>query len=268
MGYWNYRYKKNYYNNNKNTEIENENKDDNANEIKNEKCILCEEETDNNYLFCLDCYRNKIKPIRQNFDHNRNENNIRDHYFELKQLTKKSNNLEEIKDNISIMFALSEEFQNIYDDDYLTKIANKDILEIMKNSKNIETSQKFNDEDFRNKWPREHQCDDGHYVRSEAEKIIDDWLYRNNYVHAYEKSVYMDTEPNAVVLSDFYLPEGDVYIEFWGIEDNEKYNNRKETKIKLYDENKYNRIDLTMDDIKRINDIMPRKLGQFIKRRK
>ena len=97
--------------------------------------------------------------------------------------------------------------------------------------------------------------------------LIDNWLYNNGYVHAYEKSVYMETEPDAVVLSDFYVKDINLYIEFWGIEDDEKYIKRKETKIKLYDNNNYKRLDLTEKDIKRLNDILPRELGKYTKRK-
>lgn len=113
---------------------------------------------------------------------------------------------------------------------------------------------------------KKHQCENGHYVRSLSEMLIDNCLYNHGYVHAYEKSVFMDSDPEAIVLSDFYLPQGNVYIEFWGLEDNEKYAKRKEEKIKLYDENHYNRIELNKKDIKRLNDILPRLLAKYIKK--
>ena len=86
----------------------------------------------------------------------------------------------------------------------------------------------------------------------------------------------METEPDAVVLSDFYIPQGNVYIEFWGIEDKddkqnkikvEEYEARKQEKIKLYDDNKYSRIDLFPTDIERLDDILPRKLGKYLNKK-
>ena len=123
----------------------------------------------------------------------------------------------------------------------------------------------FNNTDYRKKWSKDYQCADGHYVRSLSEQSIDNWLYNNGYQHSYEKSVYMKTKPDAVVLSDFYLPQEDIYIEFWGIENDEQYEKRKQEKIKLYNENNLNRIDLTKEDIKRLDDIMPRLISKFIK---
>ncbi|GAI86234.1 unnamed protein product, partial [marine sediment metagenome] len=92
----------------------------------------------------------------------------------------------------------------------------------------------FDDEDYRKQFQADLLCEDGHYVRSYSEMLIDNWLYNNRVIHAYEKSVFMATDPDAVVLSDFYIPDGDVYIEFWGLNDDEKYLKRKEMKQKLY----------------------------------
>ncbi len=124
----------------------------------------------------------------------------------------------------------------------------------------------FNDEDYRTQWPAQNQCDDGHYVRSYSEMLIDNWLYNNGYVHAYEKSVFIESEPEAVVLSDFYLPQGDVYIEFWGMNDDETYKKRKAKKINYYEVNNINLISLEEKDVKRLNDIMPRYLHKFLKK--
>ena len=122
----------------------------------------------------------------------------------------------------------------------------------------------FDDEDFRKQFPAELHCEDGHYVRSKAEMLIDNWLYQHGIVHAYEKSVFMATDPSAVVLSDFYVPEGKVYIEFWGLSEDEKYQKRKKFKQRLYKENKLKLIELEEKDVKRLGDIMPRKLHDYL----
>lgn len=239
---------------------------------ENLKCIICGEETKNNNLFCKNCYQ-KVKDERNNFDHNRKPGYIYEHYFNLRKSLSESKSLNEFQEKVILMWALAEEYQNIYNFNNLIDRAKLDILKELnkfncnyKEKSKADVSPNFNDEDFRNKWPREHQCEDGHYVRSLSEMLIDNWLYNHGYVHAYEKSVFMDSDPEAIVLSDFYLPQGNVYIEFWGLEDNEKYAKRKEEKIKLYDENNYNRIDLNEKDIKRLNDILPRLLAKYIKK--
>lgn len=89
---------------------------------------------------------------------------------------------------------------------------------------------------------------DGHLVRSRAELIIDNLLYDYGLTHAYER------ELTAVetVYSDFYIPARNgkdnkgqaVYIEFWGIKDNEKYLDRKKTKQEIYKKLNLNLIEL------------------------
>lgn len=44
------------------------------------------------------------------------------------------------------------------------------------------------------KTPLKFRCDDGHYVRSEREQKIDNWLYHNSYLHAYEPLLTLYTE--------------------------------------------------------------------------
>lgn len=235
---------------------------------ENHTCLICGKETFSNWLFCKDCYQ-EVKNKKQNFDHNRSKAQISSHYFELRDLLKTIKSKNDFNETIILMWALSEEFYDIHGQPYLKDRVKNDILhntsKIQTFIQNNEGTTNFNDEDFRNKWPREYRCYDGHYVRSKAEQIIDDWLYNNGIIHAYEKSVFMESDPDAIVLCDFYLPQKDIYIEFWGLEDDEKYTKRKEEKIKLYDENKIKRIDLTEKDIKRIDDIMPRLLSKFKK---
>jgi hypothetical protein len=62
---------------------------------------------------------------------------------------------------------------------------------------------------FRDKSRPEHRAQDGHYVRSKAEIIIDNWLYVSKIVHAYERKVPIEEE----LCCDFYIPTGQVYIE-------------------------------------------------------
>ena len=76
----------------------------------------------------------------------------------------------------------------------------------------------------------------------------------------------MESDPEAVVLSDFYIPDGNVYIEFWGLNDDQRYLERKKKKQKMYSDNHLNLIDLEESDVKRLNDILPRKLFEYIKK--
>lgn len=244
------------------------------------QCYICGNYTANNYIFCKKCYHN-VQKIYNNFDYYDDEFEIRDEYFEIRKNCQTTNIPEKKLDNyIMTMYALAELCKNEYGETYLIERVESDLKNLITiffdNKKKTEDKKvilntkkeknnlsNFNDKDYRNQWPREIQCEDGHYVRSRGEKIIDDWLYHHNIVHAYEKSVYMKTNPQDVILSDFYIPKGNVYIEFWGITNNNDYETRKQYKILLYNKNNYNRIDLDNSHINRIDDIMPRMLGKF-----
>ncbi|TFG23093.1 MAG: hypothetical protein EU532_13785 [Promethearchaeota archaeon] len=78
------------------------------------------------------------------------------------------------------------------------------------------------------------KCTDGHIVRSKAELIIDNYLYNCNISHEYEKAIKVNGK---TILYDWYLPEFEIYIEYWGFY-GKNYMKRKEEKIKLYKKGK------------------------------
>ncbi len=115
-------------------------------------------------------------------------------------------------------------------------------------------------DDYREKWDAKHRTLDGHYVRSRAEVIIDNLLFQYGLVHAYERKIIIGDEE---LLSDFYLPAGKVYIEFWGMEGDSKYMEKKRKKIEFYKKNNIPLIELTDNDILSLDDHLPRKLKDF-----
>lgn len=112
---------------------------------------------------------------------------------------------------------------------------------------------------FREKFEAKHRTKDGHYVRSRAEVIIDDTLYDYGLVHAYEKKIPIEEE----IYTDFYLPNGKVYIEFWGLENDPKYSERKKKKLEIYQKYDLKLIELTDSDILNLDDHLPKKLLKF-----
>ena len=81
------------------------------------------------------------------------------------------------------------------------------------------SSKKEQKEDFREKFKADYRTNDGHYVRSRAELVIANWLFTEDIAYAYEKRVPIKED----VYCDFYIPKGKIYIEFWGLEDDEAY---------------------------------------------
>ncbi|UUZ81326.1 hypothetical protein LJK88_42715 [Paenibacillus sp. P26] len=112
---------------------------------------------------------------------------------------------------------------------------------------------------FREKFEAKHRTADGHYVRSRAEMLIDNWLYMSEIVHAYERKLPIEED----VYCDFYLPVGKVYIEYWGLENDEKYLERKNIKLDIYNKYGFKLIELEDADIQNLDDILPRKLLKF-----
>ncbi|MEJ1296459.1 MAG: glycerol kinase [Candidatus Sedimenticola sp. (ex Thyasira tokunagai)] len=109
---------------------------------------------------------------------------------------------------------------------------------------------------FRDKFKPKLRTADGHFVRSRAEMLIDNWLYTSEIVHAYERRLPIEEE----VYCDFYLPIGKVYIEFWGMESDPKYLARKNEKVAIYQQYGFSLIELNDKDISNLDDVLPRML--------
>jgi hypothetical protein len=143
-------------------------------------------------------------------------------------------------------------------------LLNKRLLETMKELHG-ESTEEENEQvqtpsnGFREKFEAKHRAADGHYVRSRAEMLIDNWLYMSEIVHAYERKLPIEED----VYCDFYLPVGKVYIEFWGLENDEKYSERKRKKLEIYNKYGFNLIELGDFDIQNLDDILPKKLLKF-----
>lgn len=109
---------------------------------------------------------------------------------------------------------------------------------------------------FREKFEAKLRTTDGHYVRSKAEMLIDNWLYMAEIVHAYERKLPIEEE----VYCDFYIPTGKVYIEYWGYENDPKYLKRKEQKQEIYRKYGFKLIELEDKDVQNLDDVLPRLL--------
>ena len=109
---------------------------------------------------------------------------------------------------------------------------------------------------FRDKFEAKLRTTDGHYVRSKAEMLIDNWLYMAEIVHAYERKLPIEEE----VYCDFYIPTGKVYIEYWGYENDSKYLHRKAQKQEIYKNYGFKLIELEDKDVQNLDDVLPRLL--------
>lgn len=112
---------------------------------------------------------------------------------------------------------------------------------------------------FREKFQANFRATDGHFVRSKAEMLIDNWLYMSGIVHAYERQLPVEEE----LYCDFYIPEGKVYIEYWGLVSDPKYAMRKEIKLGVYRKYNFNLIEISEEHVKNLDDHLPKMLLKF-----
>lgn len=143
-------------------------------------------------------------------------------------------------------------------------LTNKSLIETFKHVNGEMSEEKDEtlneiDTSFRDKFQAKHRAADGHFVRSKAEMLIDNWLYMSEIVHAYERKLPIEED----VYCDFYLPVGKVYIEYWGLENDTKYMERKKSKLEIYRKYGFNLIELTDTDIQNLDDVFPKKLLKF-----
>jgi len=233
-------------------------------------CLICGTEISEDKTVCSSCWKEAKKRYKE-FD-DESYNDVTDHYFNQKNATLRIKSNEYADKSKKIMVALAVQLYYDFDSDYLLNRLGKDFSDIdekRSNKKAIEekVTEDLNVEikneidDYRKTYPANIRCRDGHYVRSRAEKIIDDWLYENNYLHAYEKSVYIKEEDKEYI-PDFFLKNDDVYIEFWGLSENESYLLKKETKIDFYKRNRIRFVSIEDKDIEHIEDVLPRLIAK------
>ena len=113
--------------------------------------------------------------------------------------------------------------------------------------------------EFRKKYPANYRAKDGHYVRSKAELTIDNSLYDYRVIHAYERRLPIQED----VISDFYIPDANVYIEYWGMSDDPIYATRKRNKLEIYRKHNFILIELTDKEIENLDDILPKRLSAY-----
>ena len=117
------------------------------------------------------------------------------------------------------------------------------------------------EEDFRDKYPADFRCDDGHKVRSLSEKTIDDWFSRNDVRHDYERLINIPEHliPDFTLYDEASRP---VYIEFWGMPDYPFYRERMQRKIETYMKYRFPLIEIRQEDLRSLDFFMHRELNR------
>ncbi len=230
-------------------------------EIEDSKCIVCGQESKNLPL-CLSCYRSYKNFFNDNENLSYCNKTLRYALLKLLAYFDILEDDEVTDDNSGFMIDFCRLVRPLVQDEGFL-LENEDKILIQKLQKENEQLKeqlakvKQEDDDIsdpRKKWPAKYRCKDGHYVRSRAELLIDNWLYSENIQHVYEKQVSF---PNGEkCLCDFYLKDLNAYIEFWGMTD-EYYLKRKNTKTALYKTLKnVNLIELNDKSLENLDDVL------------
>ena len=138
-------------------------------------------------------------------------------------------------------------------------IANRAFLNAVQEVKGEKELSAKKKAEFHEQFKVEYRAIDGHFLRSKAEMMIDNWLYMAEITHACERKLPIEEDLSC----DFYIPSGKVYIEYWGYEDNPKYLKQKHDKITIYKKYNFNLIELNEFDVQSLDDILPRLLLKF-----
>jgi len=91
--------------------------------------------------------------------------------------------------------------------------------------------------------------------RSKAELLIDNWLYTRYLAHAYERRMPVPEDAYA----DFFIPLGECYIEYWGL-DTAEYTERQKRKREIFKKYAFQVIELGEEDLTELDDRLPSQL--------
>ncbi|MFX1389093.1 MAG: hypothetical protein ACFE9Z_03405 [Promethearchaeota archaeon] len=106
-----------------------------------------------------------------------------------------------------------------------------------------------------------YTCLDGHVVKSRGELIIDNHLYRLGISHDYENKIKIKGKS---LKYDWYLPDINVYLEYWGYFGKD-YMKRKKEKLELYQKGNLNLISIEDIMLQNIYFNLETQLEKYVK---
>ena len=231
-------------------------------------CLFCRKTVYKKNM-CEEHYKQYEKTKELLMFEERDRRDFKSYYHNLRHSIYKFDEFKKIAELCIKLIALADVYHEIYHKDDLVLVVLTDVNKIVRHKvKQIRENREymsqryttlFNDLDFRKKWAANLRAEDGHYVRSRAELLIDNYLYHHGVLHAYEKLIVLDRENDSTLLSDFYIPELDLHIEYYGKYDGE-YIARKYAKDSIYKENEINYLPLGKKDLDNLDDVLSKVL--------
>ena len=214
-------------------------------------CIVCGAKAPNGHL-CRECYY-EMRDYKDSFDKNAKVFDMKDYYFNLRSNIYRMKTFDYIKSNCNKLMAISNFVSELYRDSSLGDRVINDIKDIIESKKpKAEETAKPSEQALEKDSHKEEllRTKDGHYVKSDPERQIDDIFYDLRIVHCYERKVPIDADEQAVKC-DWFIPVQDdrhgIYVEYWGMNTKE-YLQNKERKRKAYRENNLPLIEIEKDD--------------------
>ena len=248
------------------------------------KCIVCGKVS--LYDLCMDCFLKKNYIKKELIASVDNYDDLKKYYKNNKYNILKLRNDNYLINGCCKLIAIWEIIEEKFKLDGFSIKAKKDLIILLdKKKKYLESKNKEKDDkeevietddcnvfwqDYRKIFPMNIRCKDGHYVRSRAEKIIDDYLFENEIMHIYEQRVVNEFN-DETYYPDFYLPflgrtVGDakgVYIEFFGMENDKKYVDNEKKKLAYYKSKDYDVIEVRDNNINCIDDYLDDELRKI-----
>ena len=105
------------------------------------------------------------------------------------------------------------------------------------------------------------RTNDGTFVQSDGERKIAEWLTKNNITYRYDERFRIIE--GMAIRPDFYLPEFDVYIEYWGM-DTADYKIGMLKKQKLYQQEGKKLVSLYFSDKPNLEKLLHQKLSRYV----
>ena len=109
-------------------------------------------------------------------------------------------------------------------------------------------------------WQKTILADDGTVVQSEGERRIADWLATHGLAYRYDAKFRIIGEFQ--IRPDFYLPELDVYVEYWGL-DTPQYKMSMYKKQTLYQQEGKKLISVYPKDLPQLDALLSAKMRHF-----
>lgn len=234
---------------------------------QNSPCPICGKLKENNKEYCDGCYQ-QIQTYVKDINKNQSIFALKDHYYNLKSSIYRLRNNQYILNNIYKLNALALTVRNIHKNTILTEKVLLDTQQIIE-KKNITfdnsseeekiESNKITAEEIINDTINiaisninENRARDGHLCASAQEVAIDDYFYSARIVHAYNQVVKEIPEEERTLVADWYIPidRKGVYVEYWGIDNKQDYQDNKEEKLQLYKKYNIPLIEIDKHDLK------------------